>query len=287
MKSTKINTYSFIDSVGTPITGYLKLYEAGGSTTPVTAYDIDGNVLPTPIRLNGCGSIDIYLADNVIADAHLYDEDDFLVKTIRSVGAESGGSGSGVTQAYVDSHDTLTLNTAKGYTDAQVATKQDTLTSGTNIKTINGESILGAGNISVGGSSYYISKRSSNSPDEHVVTQAELDQGYADIVINTNIDKYNCSMFVEVNNISAMSPGHLLVPGSNFCDHIVVTFYEDNTTDSDVGTITGTKGTLMKLYEDIYVQPLYYKFRVYFKSSHIVEAGYSIRLIRSILFIKS
>lgn len=34
-----------------------------------------------------------------------------------------------------------------------VAGKQDTLTSGTNIKTVNGESLLGAGNITIAGGS--------------------------------------------------------------------------------------------------------------------------------------
>ena len=39
----------------------------------------------------------------------------------------------------------------KGYVDTQVATKQATLVSGTNIKTINGNSLLGSGNLTVGG----------------------------------------------------------------------------------------------------------------------------------------
>ena len=38
----------------------------------------------------------------------------------------------------------------KEYVDDEVATKQDTLVSGTNIKTINSQSILGSGNINVG-----------------------------------------------------------------------------------------------------------------------------------------
>lgn len=37
------------------------------------------------------------------------------------------------------------------YTDTQVATKQNTLVSGTNIKTINSTSLLGSGNINIGG----------------------------------------------------------------------------------------------------------------------------------------
>ena len=44
------------------------------------------------------------------------------------------------------------LNIAnKGYVDGAVSGKQDTLVSGTNIKTINGESVLGSGNINIDG----------------------------------------------------------------------------------------------------------------------------------------
>ena len=42
--------------------------------------------------------------------------------------------------------------TTKEYVDSTVGNKQDTLVSGTNIKTINGQPILGQGNISIGGS---------------------------------------------------------------------------------------------------------------------------------------
>ena len=44
----------------------------------------------------------------------------------------------------------------KNYVDTSVATKQDTLVSGTNIKTINNESILGSGNITVEGSEWML-----------------------------------------------------------------------------------------------------------------------------------
>lgn len=54
---------------------------------------------------------------------------------------------------------TLKVNTPSGdkdaanklYVDTETAKKQDTLTSGTTIKTINGETLLGSGNISTGG----------------------------------------------------------------------------------------------------------------------------------------
>lgn len=44
----------------------------------------------------------------------------------------------------------------KNYVDTSVTTKQDTLVSGTNIKTINNESILGSGNITVEGSEWML-----------------------------------------------------------------------------------------------------------------------------------
>lgn len=57
-----------------------------------------------------------------------------------------------VTEDIVD----LTAGSLDFYTkaevDSQLATKQNTLTSGTNIKTINNESILGSGNITISGS---------------------------------------------------------------------------------------------------------------------------------------
>ncbi|MDQ7983267.1 MAG: hypothetical protein REH79_03590, partial [Spiroplasma sp.] len=42
---------------------------------------------------------------------------------------------------------------SKEYVDTEVSKKQDTLTSGTNIKTINNESIVGSGNIEIKGGS--------------------------------------------------------------------------------------------------------------------------------------
>lgn len=57
--------------------------------------------------------------------------------TIASTG---GGGGGGTVDAYT-----------KAETDSLLAAKQDTLVSGTNIKTINGESVLGEGNLVVSG----------------------------------------------------------------------------------------------------------------------------------------
>lgn len=50
------------------------------------------------------------------------------------------------TKISIDTKDTVTLNSAKDYTDTKVSTKQDKLNA-TNLKTINGNSLLGAGDI--------------------------------------------------------------------------------------------------------------------------------------------
>lgn len=64
---------------------------------------------------------------------------------------------SGITIDNVVAPTTSTMPATKGYVDTAVGAKQDTLVSGTNIKTINNQSLLGSGNISIssgGGSSW-------------------------------------------------------------------------------------------------------------------------------------
>lgn len=84
MKLTKINTYSFIDSNGVPCLGHISLY-AHGTVTPVNGYDVEGNLLPNPVPLDSRGSTEIYVADDVDADAYVYDEDNVLFKVIRNI----------------------------------------------------------------------------------------------------------------------------------------------------------------------------------------------------------
>lgn len=70
------------------------------------------------------------------------------------------------------------ISTANTYTDTQVATKQNILVSGTSIKTINGNSILGSGNIVIGsgGSTIVIdnalSTTSENAVQNRIITNA-------------------------------------------------------------------------------------------------------------------
>lgn len=70
------------------------------------------------------------------------------------------------------------ISSSKTYTDTQVAKKQDTLISGTNIKTINNQSILGSGNINIegGGSTVTVdtalSATSTNPVQNKIITNA-------------------------------------------------------------------------------------------------------------------
>lgn len=68
----------------------------------------------------------------------------------------SAQTNSAITQATSGKVDTSTYNTYTAATDTALGGKQATLVSGTNIKTINNESLLGSGNIDIqgGGSSY-------------------------------------------------------------------------------------------------------------------------------------
>ena len=68
----------------------------------------------------------------------------------------SAQTNSAITQATSGKVDTSTYSTYTAATDTALDGKQATLVSGTNIKTINNESILGSGNIDIqgGGSSY-------------------------------------------------------------------------------------------------------------------------------------
>ena len=85
MRTTKICAYSFLYSDGTPLSGGLvRLVEADGAA-PVNGYDADGRLLPYPAVLDEAGSIDIYLPDDVQADAQIYTEDDILYKVVRRI----------------------------------------------------------------------------------------------------------------------------------------------------------------------------------------------------------
>ena len=108
----------------------------------------------------------------------------------------------------------------QGYVDrveTQLSTKQPQLVSGTNIKTINGESILGSGNIEIKGGSgsdvdlsdYYTKSQSDSKyqpkgsyltsiPSEYV-TETELENRLKDIDVNVDLTDYYTK--AEINEL--------------------------------------------------------------------------------------
>ena len=66
----------------------------------------------------------------------------------------------------------------KSYVDTQINKKQDTLTSGTNIKTVNGQSLLGRGNIEISAPSITVDTTmsdTSTNPVQNKVIKAYID----------------------------------------------------------------------------------------------------------------
>lgn len=82
-------------------------------------------------------------------------------------GIEYGGGGGTVDTAMSDSSTNAVQNKViKTYVDTTLGAKQDTLVSGTNVKTINNQSVLGAGNIDVGGVETFLVKPNVTTYDE-------------------------------------------------------------------------------------------------------------------------
>jgi len=67
-------------------------------------------------------------------------------------GASTWGSITGTLSAQTDLQSALDAKASTSTLTSGLSGKQDTLVSGTSIKTVNGETLLGSGNIAVGGS---------------------------------------------------------------------------------------------------------------------------------------
>ena len=80
-------------------------------------------------------------------------------------------------------------------TNKDLSTKQDTLVSGTNIKTINNTSLLGEGNINVSGNEYYLIPITSDQNEGWVVDQSVTYSSICDAITN------NKSIFIQDDNI--------------------------------------------------------------------------------------
>ena len=97
-------------------------------------------------------------------------------------------------------------------TTSDLATKQDTLVSGVNIKTINGQSLLGNGNIDVGGSGGTITvdselSLSSENPVQNKVITSALQDKQDTLVSGTNLK--------TINGTSLLGSGDLVVSGGS------------------------------------------------------------------------
>lgn len=119
--------------------------------------------------------------------------------------------------------------TNKQYVDTQVATKQSTLVSGTNIKTINGNSLLGSGNISIegGGSGAYLPLSGGTmtgsiyGPGLHLGTAPSAwDWGYIEHIqcgeIYASIDYPEVTFFDPVDFISTVNFSDLVFAQGDF-----------------------------------------------------------------------
>lgn len=126
---------NIIDKIRVSGTDYtLSATSSGGNpTVELTQAEYDALVSA------GTVSADTYY---IITDAQAGDLTNYYTKT---------ETNSAITQAVSGKVDTTTFNTYSGSVETALSGKQDTLVSGTNIKTINNESILGSGNIDIQG----------------------------------------------------------------------------------------------------------------------------------------
>lgn len=113
-------------------------------------------------------------------------------------------------QGYLTEHQDISSLATKSEVTESLATKQDSLISGTNIKTINGETILGDGNITIeGGSSGSVDITDIVMRFKGIETGGKCTQedyntlkGYVDSGIMTYINYEGTSAFVEISTMS-------------------------------------------------------------------------------------
>jgi len=142
LKDTTDFDGQFSSLTGTPTTlaGY-------GITDAYTKAEVDSAITSSVLPAGSTQSIDVVAADSTV----LVDSVNGTLNATTLTGALPAIDGSaltGVASAFSDLTGTPTTIAGYGITDAQSA-----LVSGTNIKTVNGESLLGSGNITISGGS--------------------------------------------------------------------------------------------------------------------------------------
>ena len=136
---------------------------------------------------------------------HTGTESDFL-EWLKGVGFQSVSSQQdGTIVITLTSGDTVTIDLNHTHPD-----KQDLLVSGTNVKTINGNSILGSGNLDVGANITVDSALSSSSenPVQNKVVKTAVDSKQDTLVSGNNIKTINNTSLLGSGNITISSePG--------------------------------------------------------------------------------
>ena len=162
--------------------------ETGNDSADVLVEDValDSEAALLPVRVSSGGGSDIVVdsalsststnpVQNRVVTQALAGKQDAIsdLATIRSNAAKGATALQSVPAEFV----TESELSAKGFaTTSQVSAKQDKLTSGSNIKTINGQSILGSGNITIEGGSTIavdsaLSETSTNPVQNKVITE--------------------------------------------------------------------------------------------------------------------
>lgn len=136
----------------------------------------------------------------------------------------NGGGGSADLTGYLTKDEASTTYASK--TDLQG--KQDTLVSGTNIKTVNGQSLLGSGDITIeggsGGSSVTVdSELSSTSPNpvQNKVIKTELDKKQDKLVSGTSLKTVNGQSLLGSGNIENKKSISILFIGNSMTQDVV------------------------------------------------------------------
>lgn len=100
------------------------------------------------------------------------------------------------------------LSTLWGKITDKISNKQDKLVSGTNIKTINGNSLLGSGNITINTSGTIDSALSTTStnPVQNKVINSALSNKQDKLVSGTNIKSINNTSILSSGNLQLLEP---------------------------------------------------------------------------------
>lgn len=143
-------------------------------------------------------------------------------------------------QSYTETDPVFTASAAHGITSSDITSwngKQDALVSGTNIKTVNNQSLLGSGNITIeSGSQITVDSAmssTSENPVQNKVIYEELGDKQDALVSGTNIK--------TINNQSILGSGNITIEGGGVTvNDATLTIQKEGTS---VGTFTANAST--------------------------------------------